>query len=78
MIWYPLSSMGLFRVKVRELAAEKGWTLKEVSERSGVVYSTVRHYARRPSISTVDFTSLQKLARIFDVMLEDMVEVIED
>ncbi|MGL5134692.1 MAG: helix-turn-helix domain-containing protein, partial [Planktothrix sp.] len=28
--------MGLVRVKVKELAKEKGWTLKEVSERSGV------------------------------------------
>lgn len=30
--------MGLVRVKVKELAEERGWTLKEVSERSGVIY----------------------------------------
>ncbi|MEK0193417.1 helix-turn-helix domain-containing protein, partial [Microcoleus anatoxicus PTRS1] len=34
--------MGLIRLRVRELAQEKGWTLKEVSERSGIPYSTVR------------------------------------
>ncbi|MCZ0900779.1 XRE family transcriptional regulator, partial [Microcoleus sp. HI-ES] len=28
--------MGLIKLRVREFAAEKGWTIKEVSERSGV------------------------------------------
>jgi transcriptional regulator with XRE-family HTH domain len=70
--------MGLVRVKVRELAAEKGWTFKEVAERSGVIYSTVRHYARCSGMSTVDFISLKKLARTFDVMIEDLVEIVEE
>jgi putative transcriptional regulator len=51
--------MGLVRLKIRELAAEKGWTLKEVSDRSGVIYSTVRSYARRPEMAMVDFTCLR-------------------
>ncbi|NEQ84408.1 MAG: helix-turn-helix transcriptional regulator, partial [Moorea sp. SIO2I5] len=54
--------MGLVRLKVRELAQEKGWTLKEVSDRSGVIYSTVRHYARCPGLKTIDYTSMDKLA----------------
>ncbi len=70
--------MGLVRLKVRELADEKGWTLKEVSERSGVIYSTVRHYARIPAITKVDYTAILKLARTFDVMIEDLVEVLEE
>jgi transcriptional regulator with XRE-family HTH domain len=70
--------MGIIRLRIRELAAEKGWTIKEVSDRSGVVYSTLRTYARSPGMAMVDFTSLQKLARTFDVMLEDLVEVIEE
>ncbi|MEG4392693.1 helix-turn-helix transcriptional regulator [Microcoleus sp. BROC3] len=70
--------MGLVRIKVRELAAEKGWTFKEVSERSGVVYNTVKHYARTPGLTTVDFTCLRKLARTFDVMIEDLVEILEE
>lgn len=73
-----MSSMGLIRLKVRELAAEKGWTFKEVAERSGVIYNTVKHYARCPGMSTVDFISLQKLARTFDVMIEDLVEIVEE
>jgi len=68
----------MIRLKIREFAGEKGWTLKEVSDRSGVVYSTLRTYARSPGLATVDFTALQKLARIFDVMIEDLVEVVEE
>lgn len=70
--------MGLVRLRIREYAQEKGWTLKEVSERSGVVYSTLRTYARSPGLATVDVTALQKLARTFDVMIEDLIEVVEE
>ncbi|MFM9268524.1 MAG: XRE family transcriptional regulator [Oscillatoriales cyanobacterium] len=70
--------MGLIRIRVRELAAERGWTFKEVSERSGVVYSTITTYARRSEISMVDFTAIHKLARAFGVMIEDVVEIIKE
>ena len=70
--------MGMVRLRVREFAAEKGWTLKEVSDRSGIGYSTIRHYARSRGITTVDFTYLHKLARTFDVMIEDLVEILEE
>ncbi|HEY9780175.1 MAG TPA: helix-turn-helix transcriptional regulator [Leptolyngbyaceae cyanobacterium] len=70
--------MGLIRLRIREFADKKGWTLKDVADRSGVAYSSVRAYARSPGLAMVDFTSIQKLARTFDVMLEDLVEVIEE
>jgi transcriptional regulator with XRE-family HTH domain len=70
--------MGLVRLRIREYANERGWTLKEVSERSGVVYSTLRTYARSPGLATVDVTALQKLARTFEVMMEDLIEVVEE
>jgi transcriptional regulator with XRE-family HTH domain len=75
---HQLSNMGLVRLKIRELAQEKGWTLKEVSDRSGVIYSTVRSYARRSAMTTVDFTAIYKLARTFDVTIEDLVEILEE
>ncbi len=75
---HQLSNMGLVRLKIRELAQEKGWTLKEVSDRSGVIYSTVRSYARRPGMTTVDFTAIHKLARTFEVSIEDLVEILEE
>ncbi|MFW6357603.1 MAG: helix-turn-helix domain-containing protein [Chroococcales cyanobacterium] len=70
--------MGLVRLKIRELADEKGWTLKEVSERSGIVYSTVRSYVRRSEMSMVDYTAVYKLAKTFDVLIEDLVEIVEE
>ena len=43
-----------------------------------MVYSTIATYARRSSISMVDFTAIYKLARAFDVIIEDLVEIIEE
>ena len=57
--------MGLIKLRVREFAAEKGWTLKEVSERSGVVYSKLRTYARSPGLATVDVRALHKESEDF-------------
>ena len=73
-----LSTMGLVRLRIREYASEKGWTIKEVSERSGIPYTTVKNYAKSPGLATIDVTSLQKLARTFDVLMEDLFEVVKD
>ncbi|NJO40032.1 MAG: helix-turn-helix transcriptional regulator [Cyanobacteria bacterium CRU_2_1] len=70
--------MGLVKLRIRELAEEKGWTLKEVSSRSGVPYTTITTYARSPGMATVDVTALIKLARTFDVAIEELIEVIEE
>ncbi|MEQ9668927.1 helix-turn-helix domain-containing protein [Coleofasciculus sp. G2-EDA-02] len=70
--------MGLVRLRIREFAQEKGWTIKEVSDRSGLVYSTVRHYTRSPGLAMIDYTAIHKLARTFDVMVEDLVEILEE
>ncbi|MGB3653076.1 MAG: helix-turn-helix transcriptional regulator [Rivularia sp. (in: cyanobacteria)] len=70
--------MGLIKLRIREFANEKGWTLKDVSDRSGVAYSSVRAYARAPGLAMVDFTSILKMARALDVMIEDLVEVVEE
>ncbi|MEC4984822.1 MAG: helix-turn-helix transcriptional regulator [Oscillatoria sp. PMC 1068.18] len=70
--------MGLVKLKVQEFAEREGWTIKEVSQRSGVAYGTVKTYMRLPERKTVDLSSLQKLARTFDVLLEDLFEVVEE
>lgn len=69
--------MGLIRLRVRELAEEKSWRLKEIYERSGIPYSTVRSYAHSPKLATVDYTALNKMARVFDIAIEDLVEILE-
>lgn len=72
------SSMGLVRLKIRELAAKRGWTIKEVAHRSGVNYNTVKSYARHPGMNMVDLAAVQKIARAFDISIEDLVEVLEE
>ncbi len=70
--------MGLVRLRIREFANERGWTIKEVSDRSGVVYSTLRTYARSSGMAMVDATALIKLTKVFEVTIEELIEVIED
>jgi transcriptional regulator with XRE-family HTH domain len=64
----------VFRLRIKELAAERGWTLKEVAEQSELPYSTVATYANSPGMTMVNLTSVQKIARVFEVAIEDLVE----
>lgn len=68
----------MFRLRIKELATERGWTLKEVSERSELPYSTVATYANSPGMVMVNLLSVRKIARVFDVSIEELVEVLED
>jgi putative transcriptional regulator len=69
--------MGLVRLKIRELADKRGWTLREVSERSGVNYSTIKSYVQRGELNTVDLSAVYKIAWAFEVTIDDLVEVVE-
>ena len=66
------------RLRVREFATQKGWTLREVAERSGVGYTTISNYARSSGMAMVDYTALHRLARTFAVMIEELVEILEE
>ncbi|WNZ48703.1 helix-turn-helix transcriptional regulator [Leptolyngbya boryana CZ1] len=68
----------MFRLRIKELAAERGWTLKEVAERSELPYSTVATYANSPGMVMVNLLSVRKIARVFDVSIEELVEVLEE
>ncbi|MEG4342330.1 helix-turn-helix transcriptional regulator [Microcoleus sp. A003_D6] len=70
--------MGYVRLRIRELAEQKGWTLKQVADRSGVNYNTVKSYGRRDALNTADISAVCKIARAFDVSMEDLVEILED
>jgi hypothetical protein len=50
---------------------------KEVSNRTGVPYTTIATYANSPGMATVDYTALDKMARAFDIAIEDLVEILE-
>ncbi|MEQ8970771.1 helix-turn-helix domain-containing protein [Coleofasciculus sp. F4-SAH-05] len=66
------------RLRIRELAARENWTLLDVAERSGVPYSTIKTYARSPGMTMVDIGALLKLARTFDVLIEDLFEIVQE
>jgi len=68
----------VFRLRIKELATERSWTLKEVAERSELPYSTVATYANSPGMVMVNLISVQKIARVFGVLIEDLVEVLEE
>ncbi|MEG4520916.1 MULTISPECIES: helix-turn-helix transcriptional regulator [unclassified Microcoleus] len=72
-----MSSSGLVRLRIREWAAENGWTLTEVATRSGVHYSTLKSYARSPGMAMADIGALLKLARTFDVSIEELLDFVE-
>ena len=69
--------MGMVRLRIKEFTDKEGWTLKELSDRSGVPYGTIKTYARLPERATVDLTALKKLASTFNVLLEDLFDVVE-
>jgi DNA-binding Xre family transcriptional regulator len=73
-----IQNMGYVRLRIRELADQKGWTLKEIAERSGVNYNTVKSYVQRDALNTVDLSAVFKIASAFEVTLEDLVEVLQD
>jgi putative transcriptional regulator len=70
--------MSLFRLRIRELAKAQKLKFTDVSERSGVNYNTVKSYARSEGMATVDVVALIKIARVFEVPVEELVEVLED
>jgi len=71
--------MGRVRLRIRELAQKRGWTLQDVADRCGVNYNKVKSYARRDDgMSTVDLSAVYKIARAFDVTIEELMELLED
>jgi putative transcriptional regulator len=75
---YLNHKMGYVRLRIRELAQQKGWTLKEVADRSGVNYNTVKSYVQRDVLNTVDLSAVYKIARTFDVTIEELMELVEE
>ena len=73
-----MSNNGLVRLRIKELAATEGWTLKEVSDRSGVAYGTIKTYAVSPGMAMADINALRKLAQTFNILMEDLFEVVQD
>ena len=70
--------MGFVRLKIREFAELRGWSVKEVARRTGIPYSSLKTYARSSQLATVDLSSVIKLAQLFEITVEELTEVVEE
>lgn len=70
--------MGQVKLRIRELAKERGWSLREVATRAGVPYTTVTTYARSTGMAMADVSAIIKIAQTFEISIEELVEVVED
>jgi transcriptional regulator with XRE-family HTH domain len=60
------------------LTALEARSLKEVADRSGVSYNTVKSYARSPGMAMADIGALLKLAPTFDVSIAQLWDFVEE
>lgn len=68
----------LVKLRIREFAVREGWTLMEVSKRSGVPYNTVKTYTRSPAMTMVDIGAIQRLSQTFNMLIEDLFESVDE
>lgn len=73
-----MSRKEIIKVRIREFAAKQGWTLRELSKRSGVAYGTIKAYAVSLGMARTDINALRKLAKTFDILIEDLLEVVKE
>ncbi len=52
------NKIGVVRLKIRELAAERSWTIKEVAERAKVNYKTVKIDIGHPGMNMGSISEL--------------------
>jgi len=65
------------RLRVKEVATSKGISLTKLSQRSEVAYNTVRRIWREP-YTDVTISTLQKLADVLKVDVNELVESVPD
>ncbi len=65
------------RLRVKEVANEKGISLTKLSQRSEVAYNTVRRIWREP-YTDVTISTLQRLADVLGVNVNDLLESVPD
>ena len=65
------------RLRIKEVAAEKGMSMTKLSHRSEVAYNTIRRLFRDP-YSEVTLTTLRRLADVLGVSTRDLIEDVAD
>ena len=65
------------RLRIKEVAQEKGISLTKLSQRSEVAYNTVRRVWRDPH-TDVTLSTLQRLADVLGVDVRELIESVPD
>ena len=65
------------RLRIKEVAAEKGVSMTRLSQRSEVAYNTVRKLMRDP-YAEVTLSTLRRLADVLGVSTKDLIEDVPD
>ncbi len=65
------------RLRIKEVAAEKGISMTKLSQRSEVAYNTVRKLMRDP-YAEVTLSTLRRLADVLGVSTKDLIEDVPD
>ena len=67
----------MIRLKVKEIAEQKGFNISSLSRKADVGFSTVKRIFRDP-YKEVTTTTLEKLARALGVPTADLIEDVPD
>lgn len=67
----------MIRLKVAEIAKEKGVSMKKLAKYSGLAYNTIRLIYRDP-YRGIDLPTLDKLARVLQVDASELIESVPD
>jgi DNA-binding Xre family transcriptional regulator len=67
----------MLRLRVKELAEERGFNMSSLSRASDVSFTTIKRYFRNP-YSYANTDTLEKIALTLDVEIGDLVERISD
>jgi DNA-binding Xre family transcriptional regulator len=65
------------RLRVKEVAEEKGFSMTKLTHRSELAYNTVRQIYRDP-YRHVTYQTLDRLAKALGVQVSDLVEEVPD
>lgn len=65
------------RLRIKEVAEEKGMSMTKLSHRSEVAYNTIRKLFKDP-YAEVTVTTLRRLAEALDVSVHDLIEEVLD
>ncbi len=67
----------MIRLRIREIAEEKGYNMSSLSRKSDVSFKTVKRLWKDP-YQTANTDTLEKLAKALGVSVRDLIEDVSD